>query len=55
MVSIEMLITDALKNNIRVNTTNKTVEIYDEFGVKLVLRNLSEAEYEAFEATYPNY
>ena len=55
MMSDELLICDSLKGHVRVNTTLKTVEIYDEFGVKLVLRNLDSGTYEAYKSRYQNY
>lgn len=55
MMSNELLIVEALKGHVRVNVTLKTVEIYNEYGVQLVLRNLNEATYEAFKATYQNF
>lgn len=55
MISNELLIVEALKGHVRVNVTLKTVEIYNEYGVQLVLRNLNEATYEAFKNTYQNY
>ena len=51
----EKLIVEALKSNVRVNVSNKTVEIFDEYGVKAVLRNLDENTFEAFKETYQNF
>lgn len=51
----ETLIANALKGNVRVNVTLKTVEFYNEYGVALVLRNLDEKTYEAFKNNYQNY
>ena len=48
-------IINALSDNIRVNTSNKTVEIYDEYGVKLVLRNLEDGVYESFKSRFQNF
>lgn len=53
MIPREYLIAVALVGHIRVNDSNKTVEIYDEHGVKAVLRNLSDEQYEAFKSFYP--
>lgn len=47
-------IINQLSDNIRVNTANKTVEIYDDFGVQLVLRNLDDKNYEAFKNKFRN-
>ena len=55
MVSDEMLICAALEGHIRVNTTLKTVEIYDDYGVKVVLKDLDEMTYESFKDRYQNY
>ena len=45
----------ALKNHVRVNTSNKTVEFYDEYGVKMRLTHLSEEEYQAFLDNFQNF
>ena len=50
-----MRICEALNGHVRVNTTLKTVEIYNEFGVQLVLRDLDESTYASFKNTYQNY
>lgn len=55
MVSNEMLIVEALKGNVRVNVSAKTVEIFDEYGVKAVLRNLDEMTFNAFKDTFTNF
>ena len=61
MIGTELLwITDeriinALDSHIRINVSNKTVEIYDEYGVKLVLRNLEDEVYEAFKSKFQNF
>ena len=52
---MEKLICNALNGHIRVNTTLKTIEVYDDFGVKLVLKNLDTKTYNAFKKKYPNY
>ena len=38
----------ALVNKIRVNKANHTVEIYNEFGVHIVLRDLDEDTFKEF-------
>lgn len=48
-------IVNALKGHVRVNVTLKTVEIYNEYGVQLVLRDLDEDTYNAFKETYQNF
>lgn len=48
-------ILNQLSDHIRVNTSTKAVEIYDEFGVRMVLRNLPENAYEAFKAKFQNF
>ena len=55
MVNFDELIINALRDHIRVNTTLKTVEIYNEYGVQLVLRDLDEDTFEAFKNEYQNY
>lgn len=55
MISDEMLIVRALKGHVRVNVSNNTVEIYNEHGVKMVLRDLDEMTFLAFKDTYQNY
>lgn len=50
-----MRICEALNGHVRVNTTLKTVEIYNEFGVQLVLRDLPKEQYESFEKLYEKY
>ena len=51
----DLLIINALNGHVRVNVTLKTVEIYNEYGVQLVLRDLDEATYEAFKSRFQNY
>ena len=48
-------IVNELSNHIRVNTTLKTVEIYNEYGVQMVLRNLEDNVYEAFKSKFQNF
>ena len=57
MVDVKALlaIVKALGDHVRVNETLKTVEIYDEYGVKLVLRNLDDATYTAFAEYFVHY
>jgi len=49
------LIIKALEGYIRVNTTLNTVEVFDEYGVKMVLRNLDNETLEAFKKHYQTY
>ena len=49
------LLVEALKDHVRVNVTTKSVEIYDEYGVKLVLRDLDEETYETFKKLFVNF
>ena len=51
----ETLICDAIANHVRVNLDTKTVEFYNEYGVKLVLKNLDQATFEAFKHEYKNF
>lgn len=55
MVNFEELIVNALKGHVRVNETLGTVEIFNDFGVKMVLRDLDETTLEAFKDNYPTY
>lgn len=55
MVSDEMLIIGALNGHVRVNVDTKAVEVYDDYGVKLVLRDLDNMTYEAFKRNFPNF
>ena len=48
-------IINALKGHVRVNTTLNTVEIFNEYGVKLVLRNLDAKTLKAFADEYETY
>ena len=48
-------IINALDSHIRVNTTLKTVEIYNDYGVQMVLRDLKDDVYEAFKTKFQNY
>lgn len=54
LVNDERIINE-LFGHVRVNTTLKTVEIYNEYGVQLVLRNLDEETYGAFKSRFQNY
>ena len=49
------LITKALEGHVRVNVTMKSVEIYNEYGVQMVLRNLDPETFEAFKEKYQNF
>lgn len=55
MVNDDYLIIEALKNHIRVNVDTVTVEIYDDYGTKVVLKDLAEPTFEAFKANYQNF
>lgn len=47
-------ILEALKDYVRVNTNNNTVEIYDEFGVKVRLQPDAET-LEEFKANFKSF
>lgn len=47
-----MAIVRALKGHVRVNESNKTVEIYNEYGTKMVLRDLDDETFNAFVDQY---
>ena len=49
------LLVEAFKDHIRVNVTMKSVEIYNEHGVQMVLRNLDEETYETFKRLFVNF
>lgn len=49
------LLVSALYNHIRVNVDLHTIEIYDEYGVKTVLRDLDEATYRTFLSHFKKY
>ena len=55
MVSDEMLILAALEGHVRVNVTIRTVEIYDDYGVKTVLRDLDNMTFDAFKSKFTNF
>jgi len=55
MVNFEELIVEAFKGHIRVNETLGTVEVFDDFGVKMVLRDLDKTTLEAFKEHYQTY
>lgn len=55
MVDALRLIVNSLKGNVRVNTANNTVEIFNEYGTKMVLRDLDSATLEAFKNEFQNF
>lgn len=52
---LEKTLKDTLQARVRVNTSNKTVEFYDEYGVKMVLRDLTEEQYQDYQKNFKNY
>lgn len=48
-------IINELSDHVRVNTATKSIEFYNEHGVKMVLRNLSDESYEAFKNRFQNF
>ena len=54
-MNAEELVVDALRNNVRVNESTNTVEIYDDYGVKTVLTNLDEDTIAAFKAKFRTF
>ena len=48
-------ILNSLSDHIRVNVSTKAVEIYNEHGVKLVLRDLDEDNFNAFKRRFQNF
>ena len=55
MVDYLSVIVEALKGNVRVNRTMKSVEVFDEYGTKMVLRDLTEEQLDAFASEYPEF
>ena len=55
MLDYNYLIAKALKGFVRVNKDNHSVEIFNEYGVHIVLRDLDEDTFKAFEDTYYAY
>lgn len=52
MISTELAIIEALKPFIRVNESNNTVEIVNDYGTALVLKDLDEVTLNAFKETF---
>ena len=48
-------VVEALRNNVRVNNSNNTVEIYDDYGVKMVLRDLTPEQLDAFRKNFRSF
>ena len=55
MIDCYGMVVNVLQDHVRVNETLKTVEIYNDFGVQLVLRNLSDDEFFAFSELFKNH
>ena len=55
MVDYLAVIIGALKGHVRVNKATKSVEIFNEYGTKMVLRNLTDLQLEAFASEYPEF
>ena len=55
MTDVNAKIVEALKANVRVNTSTKSVEIYNDYGVKVVLTDLDADTYAAFESSFVNF
>ena len=55
MVDYLSVIVGALRGHVRVNRATKSVEIYDDYGTKMVLRNLTDLQLEAFASEYPEF
>jgi len=52
--NLEILV-EALKGHVRVNVTMKSVEIYNEYGVQMVLRNLDDETFNTFKKLFVNF
>lgn len=44
-----------LQDNVRVNPVTRSVEFYDDYGVKLVLRNLDKRDLDIFSRKFRTY
>ena len=55
MVDYLSVIIAALKGHIRVNRATKSVEIFNEYGTKMVLRDLTDLQLEAFASEYQEF
>ena len=51
----EMVVVSSLQKHVRINKDTNTVEFYDDYGVKMVLRNLSEEELAAYSLLFRIY
>lgn len=52
---LETTLKETLGNHVRVNTALKTVELYDDYGVKIVLRDLTEEQYQDYLNNFNSY
>ena len=51
----EMVVVSSLQKHVRINKDTNTVEFYDDYGVKMVLRNLSDEEIAAYSLLFRIY
>lgn len=51
----ENIIVDTLQKHVRVNKETNSVEFYNDYGVKMVLRNLSDKEIAAYSILFKIY
>ena len=51
----ESVVVDTLQKHVRVNKETNSVEFYNEYGVKMVLRNLSDEEIAAYSLLFRIY
>ena len=51
----ENIVIDTLQKHVRLNKETNTVEFYNDYGVKMVLRNLSDKEIAAYSLLFRIY
>ena len=49
------ILVETLKGHVRVNVTMKSVEIYNDYGVKMVLRDLDDETFLTFKKLFVNF
>ena len=51
----ESVVVDSLQKHVRINKDTNTVEFYNDYGVKMVLRDLSDEEIAAYSLLFRIY
>jgi hypothetical protein len=54
-MEFEQKVIETLDKHVRVNLDTHTVEFFDEYGVKMVLRDLTDAQYAAYLALFKHF